>query len=49
MITLMVLVILFLLKTMESLENGLQPQSGPTPIVLNENRIASFIAELSQS
>ena len=30
----MTLAILFSLKTMESLENGLQPQSGATPLFL---------------
>ena len=41
----MMIVILFSLKSMEMLENGLQPQSGVT-IVFNENRIASVIAAL---
>ena len=38
------LAILFSLKTIESLENGLQTHSGVTSIVFNENRIASVTA-----
>ena len=41
------LVILFSLKTMESLQNGLQPISSDA-IVFNENSMASVITELSQ-
>ena len=33
----MTLAILFSLKTMESLENGLEPQSGATPLLLPTN------------
>ena len=42
------LVILFLLKTMESLENGLQPHSGVTALFSMRILFASVIAELSQ-
>ena len=39
------IVILFSMKTMKSLENQLQPQSGATPVVCNENSITSVITE----
>ena len=41
----MTLVLLFLLKIKELIQNGLQPYSGVT-IVFNENNVASIIAEL---
>ena len=44
----MVLAILFSLKIMESLENGLQLLFwSDSSIIFNENRIASIITELS--
>ena len=44
----MTLAILFSLKTMESLKNGLQPYSGMAALFFNENSITSVIAELLQ-
>ena len=43
----MMLAILYL-KTMQSLENGLQPHCGDS-MFFNENSIASIITELSQN
>ena len=43
-----VLAILFSLKTMELLDNGLHPHSGVTPLFSSENSISSVITDLSQ-